>query len=91
MNRATAVPVDWDNHVSQSSASKPEQAQAAKIARLRRQLRDNRHELQRLQDEVDAAATVIGALLAENTALREQITQRSAAVLPLDRAHAIRE
>ena len=84
MNRATAVLVDWDNHVSQSAASKHDQAQAAEIARLRRQLRDHRHERQRLQDEVDAAATVIAALLAENTALREQIAQRSAGVIPLD-------
>ncbi|MGW1957592.1 hypothetical protein ACWCPI_33375 [Streptomyces sp. NPDC001920] len=91
MNRATAVLVDWDNHVSQSAASKHDQAQAAEIARLRRQLRDNRHERQRLQDEVAAAATVIAALLAGNTVLREQIAQRSAVVIPLDRAHATRE
>ncbi|MFF8315559.1 hypothetical protein ACF06V_00145 [Streptomyces bobili] len=91
MNRATTVLVDWDTHVSQSSASKHDQAQAAEIARLRCQLRDNRHERQRLQDEVDAAATVIAALLAENTALREQFAQRSAVVIPLDRAHATRE
>ncbi|WP_457467493.1 hypothetical protein [Streptomyces sp. TE4109] len=91
MNRATAVLVDWDNHVSQSSASKHDQAQAAQIARLRRQLRDNRHERQRLQDEVDAAATVIAALLAENAALRDQLAKRSAVVIPLDRGHAVRE
>jgi hypothetical protein len=94
MNRATAVLVDWDNHVSQSAASKHDQAHAAEIARLRRQLRDNRHERQRLQDDVDAAAaaaTVIATLLAENTALREQIAQRSAVVIPLDRAHATSE
>ncbi len=91
MNRATAVLVDWDTHVNHSPASKHDQAQTAEIARLRRQLRDNRHERQRLQDEVDAAATVIAALLAENTALREQIAKHSAVVLPLDRAHATRE
>lgn len=61
MNRATAVLADWDDHVSQSAASKHDQAQAAGIARFRRQLRDSRHERQRLQDEVDAAATVIAA------------------------------
>ncbi|MFD0068713.1 hypothetical protein ACFRAI_41295 [Streptomyces sp. NPDC056637] len=33
----------------------------------------------------------IAALLAENTALREQIAQRSAVVIPLERAHATRE
>lgn len=41
--------------------------------------------------EVDAAATVIAALIAVNTALREQIAQRSAVVIPLDRTHAARE
>ncbi|MGV9901610.1 hypothetical protein ACWDU8_03715 [Streptomyces sp. NPDC003388] len=91
MNRATAVLVDWDNHVSHSAASKHDQAQAAEIARLRRQVRDNRNERQRLQDEVDAAATVIAALLAENTALREQLAKRSAVVVPLDRGHAVRD
>ncbi|MER6290262.1 hypothetical protein [Streptomyces sviceus] len=91
MDRATAVLSDWDNHLSHSAASKRAQAQAAEIARLRSRLGDNRHGRQRLQDEVDAAATVIAALLAESTALREQIAQRSAVVIPLDRAHATRE
>lgn len=91
MNRAAAVLIDWDNHVSQSAASKHNQAQAAEIARLRRQLRDSRHERQRLQDEVDAAATVVAALIAENTALREQLAKRSAMVVPLGRGHAVRE
>ncbi|MET7928310.1 hypothetical protein ABZT43_30860 [Streptomyces sp. NPDC005349] len=91
MNRATTVLADWDNHVNQSTASKHDQDQAAEIARLRRQLRDNRHERQQLQDEVDAAATVIAALLAENTALREQAANRSAVIIPLDHAHATRD
>ncbi|WP_329272426.1 hypothetical protein [Streptomyces pseudovenezuelae] len=83
MNRATAVLVDWDSQVSQSAASKHDRAQAAEIARLRRQLRDNRHERQLLQDDVDAAATVIAALLTENTALREQLTKGSEVVVPV--------
>ncbi|MFF1570734.1 hypothetical protein ACFVY1_46700 [Streptomyces sp. NPDC058293] len=45
------------------------------------------HERQRLRGEVDAAATVIAALLAENKALREQALARSAVVVPLDRPH----
>ncbi|MER5820734.1 hypothetical protein ABT086_00010 [Streptomyces mirabilis] len=44
MIRATAVLADWDNHVSQSAASKHDQAQIAEIARLRCQLREKRHE-----------------------------------------------
>ena len=41
--------------------------------------------------QVDAAATVIAVLLAENTALREQATKQSAVVIPLDRTHFISE
>jgi hypothetical protein len=37
----------------------------------------------RLQDQVDAAATVIAALYDENAALREQISSQSAIVVPL--------
>ncbi|MCX5285580.1 hypothetical protein [Streptomyces sp. NBC_00198] len=91
MNRATAVLTDWNNRVNQSTASQHDQAQAAEITRLRSQLRNNRHERQRLQDEVDAAATVIAALAAENTALREQVAHRAAVVIPLNRAHATRD
>ncbi|MFF1569896.1 hypothetical protein ACFVY1_41965 [Streptomyces sp. NPDC058293] len=88
MNRATAVLADWNMHVNQSTANRHDQSQTAEIARLRRQVTDNRHERQRLQDEADAAATVIAALLAENNALREQALARSAVVIPLDRPHA---
>ncbi|MFE1841155.1 hypothetical protein [Streptomyces sviceus] len=91
MDRATAVLSDWDNHLSHSAASKRAQDQAAEIARLRSRLGDKRHGRQRLQDEVDPGATVIAALFAESTALREQIAQRSAVVISLDRAHATRE
>ncbi|MDV5143299.1 hypothetical protein R1T08_02975 [Streptomyces sp. SBC-4] len=87
MNRATAVLADWDAQVSGSAASERDRTQAAEITRLRSQLKDNRRERQRLQDEVDASATVIAALLAENAALREQATHPSAVVIPLDRAH----
>jgi hypothetical protein len=77
-NRATSVLADWDTHVSGSTASRHDQAQAAELARLRGRLKDNRRERQRLQDEVDASATVIAALLAENADLREQAARRSA-------------
>ncbi|WP_329375185.1 hypothetical protein [Streptomyces sp. NBC_01483] len=91
MNHATAVLADWDNRVSQSTAGKHDEKQATEIARLCRRLSNNRHERQRLQDEVDAAATVIAALLAENAALRDQLTKRSAVVVPLYRGQAVRE
>ncbi|MCD9146011.1 hypothetical protein [Streptomyces albireticuli] len=83
MNRATAVLAEWDDRVGQSPASQRDQKQTEEIALLRRQLKDNRHERHRLQDQVDAAATVISVLLAENTALREQVTRRSAVIVPL--------
>lgn len=83
MNRATAVVIEWDSHVGQSPASQRDQRQSEEITLLRRRLKDNRKVRQRLQDQVDAAATVIAALLAENTALREQATNRSATIVPL--------
>ncbi len=85
MNRATAVLIEWDSRVGQSPASQRDQRQSEEIALLRRRLKDNRKERQRLQDQVDAAATVIATLLAENTALREQATNRSATIVPLSR------
>ncbi|WP_299540724.1 hypothetical protein [uncultured Streptomyces sp.] len=91
MNRATAVLAEWDNHVNQSTASEHDQKQTEEIALLRRRLNDNRTERQQLQDQVDAAATVIAVLLAENSAFREQLAKRSATVIPLGRSHAARE
>lgn len=85
MNRATAVLADWDSRVGRSPASRREQMQLEQITLLRRQLTDNRHERQQLRDRVDAAATVIATLLAENTALREQLTKRSASIIPFSR------
>ncbi|MDC2958211.1 hypothetical protein PO587_27595 [Streptomyces gilvifuscus] len=85
MNRATAVLAAWDAQVAQSPADERDRRHAEELARLRRQLKDNRQERQRLQDEVDAASTVITALLAENAALREQVARHSAVVVPLPR------
>ncbi|MFJ8786924.1 hypothetical protein [Streptomyces sp. NPDC102476] len=83
MNRATAVLAEWDNRANRSPASLRDQHQQEEITRLRRQLRGNRQERQRLQQQVDAAATVIATLLAENAALREQLAKRSGVVVPL--------
>jgi hypothetical protein len=66
MNRATDVLADWDDRIGRSPASLHDQRQAQEIADLRRQLKNNRQERQQLQDQVDAAATVIAVLLAEN-------------------------
>ncbi|MFD9514279.1 hypothetical protein [Streptomyces mirabilis] len=83
MNRATAVLAERDNRVGRSPASLRDQHQQEEITRLRRQLRGNRQQHQRLQQQVDAAATVIATLLAENAALGEQLTKRSGVVVPL--------
>lgn len=91
MNRATAVLADWDSRFNGSTASLHDQKQAQEITELRRQLKAKRDERRRLQDQVDASATVIAVLLAENEALRRQLATRSAVVVPLARSHATRE
>jgi hypothetical protein len=91
MNRATDVLADWDDHIGQSPASRHDQRQTREFVDLRRQLKINRQERQQLEDQVDAAATVIAVLLAENAARREQATKQSAAIIPLDRTHFISE
>ncbi|MFJ2581017.1 hypothetical protein [Kitasatospora aureofaciens] len=83
MNRAAAVLAEWDSRIGQSPAGRRDQKQTEEITRLRRQLKDNRQDRRRLHDQVDAAATVIAALLAEDAAMREQLIKRSAVVVPL--------
>ncbi|MYV94244.1 hypothetical protein [Streptomyces sp. SID1034] len=83
MNRATNVLVDWDNRIGRSPARAQDRKQAETITALRQHLRKARTDRDRLQDQVDAAATVIAALYAENAALREQISSQSAIVVPL--------
>ncbi|KUN57227.1 hypothetical protein AQJ46_48480 [Streptomyces canus] len=93
MNRATDVLTEWDNRVKTSAAGLREHQHDAELAELRRKLRKSRAECHRLQDQVDAAATVIMTLLAENAALREHKISSSAAVipLPLGRARSTQE
>ncbi|MEU7028918.1 hypothetical protein AB0A60_19785 [Streptomyces sp. NPDC046275] len=91
MNRATRVLETWEARVSSSPASLHSLQQTEEITRLRRKLRLNHDERQRLQDQVDAATTVLTALLAENAALREQLANRSAVVIPLGRTQAVLE
>ncbi|MFJ6372631.1 hypothetical protein ACIQK5_31145 [Streptomyces virginiae] len=89
MNRATTVLAEWENRVGRSPACAREQKQSEEIARLRRRLKDTQRERLEFQHQVDAAATVIAALLAENSALREQLIKRSAVVVPFP--HALQE
>jgi len=89
MNRASEVLTEWDSRLAVEPSAQ-ELEHDKELSRLRGKLKESRHERQQLQDKVDAAATVIAVLLAENTALREQALARSAAVIPLGRAHATR-
>ncbi|WP_406399636.1 hypothetical protein OH805_11285 [Streptomyces sp. NBC_00879] len=91
MNRATGVLSEWDRRVGESPVTTLEREHREELSEARRKLRTSRQECRQLQDQVDAAATVITALLAENAVLREQAAKRSAVVIPLDRAHATRE
>ncbi|MEU8794588.1 hypothetical protein [Streptomyces sp. NPDC048643] len=86
MNRASLVLAEWDDRIGGSPASLHGQRQHEEIKQLRRQTKASRGERQRLQRQVDAAATVIATLLAENAALREQLTRRSGTVVPLPQA-----
>lgn len=83
MNRATAVTAEWEARISASPASQRDQEQTDAIAALRRQLRSSRHAQQRLREQLDAAATVIAALHAENIVLHETLASRSDVVVPL--------
>ncbi|MFF4012753.1 hypothetical protein [Streptomyces sp. NPDC001717] len=93
MNRADDILDEWDNRTGTSPAGLREQQRDTETSDLRNKLREIRDKCRRLQDDVDAAATVIMTLLAENASLREHATNRSAAVvpLPLGRAQATRE
>ncbi|MFE0695683.1 hypothetical protein [Streptomyces sp. NPDC058869] len=91
MNRATDLLSEWDSRVTQSPASARQQHHDDELAETRRKLRESQQECRSLQDQVDASATVITALLAENAALREHSARQSAVVVPLARAQASRE
>ncbi|MFF2249768.1 hypothetical protein [Streptomyces sp. NPDC058142] len=91
MNRAADVLAEWDAQIGKSPASLHDQKQSEEITVLRRQLKKNQQERKQRQDQIDASATVIAVLLAENAALREQATSRSAVVVPLARSQATYE
>ncbi|MEU8481607.1 hypothetical protein ACFW9V_15165 [Streptomyces hygroscopicus] len=91
MNRATDILAEWDSRVGTSPAGLREQQRETELAELRRKLRKSREECHKLQDQVEAAATVIMTLLAENAALRDHAASRSAVVIPLARTTATLE
>ncbi|RKE05024.1 hypothetical protein [Streptomyces sp. TLI_171] len=85
MNRATNLLAEWDSRIAASPAGLAQRRRDEQIIDLTRRLQRSDRERRRLQEQVDAAATVIAALLAENTALREQAANRSAVITPLAR------
>jgi hypothetical protein len=91
MNRATEIVAEWDARTAASPAGTLQRQHNHEITDLRGNLRRSRADCRQLQDQVDAAATVIAILLAENVALREQVARRSAVVVPLGRSHAVQE
>jgi hypothetical protein len=88
MNRAKNILAEWDTHVAERTNNQPT-AEASSLARdLRRQLAKVTQRANSLQQRLDAAATVIGLLHADNTALRERLATRDTSVISLDRARA---
>ncbi|MFE3166680.1 hypothetical protein [Streptomyces sp. NPDC059224] len=83
MNRATEILTEWDARTATSPAGVQQRRRDTELAELRSKLRKSNKKCRAPQDQVDAAATVIMTLLAENSALREQVSQRSATVAPL--------
>lgn len=90
MNRASTVLAEWDALAAMSPAGALQQKRNNELAELRGRLRRSREECHQLRDQVDAAATVIMTLLAENAALREQAVRRSAVIVPISRSVADR-
>jgi hypothetical protein len=92
MNRATAILTEWDSRMAARTVDNPPSTkQDEEIRILRNELKKTKDLADRLQQQLDAAATVIGALHADNTALRERMTHHSAPVFSMDRARAGRE
>ncbi|MEW2522811.1 hypothetical protein [Actinacidiphila alni] len=83
MNRASHVLAEWDARVSGSEPSLRDRQHTEQITDLRRQLREVKQARKRLQDQVDASATVIIALVSENASLREQLSNRPGVIVPL--------
>lgn len=85
MHRASALLAEWDQRVAAHPATRAQSRDREDLAKARADLRESRATQRRLQQQLDAAATVIATLAAENAALREQ-AGRSAVVIPLARS-----
>ncbi len=84
MNRAPTILAEWDARLAATGARTPgESRRDEKLAKLREQLKAVTKDRNRLRDQVNAAATVIAALHADNVALRQQL-DRQGTVVALD-------
>jgi hypothetical protein len=92
MNRAGDILAEWHVQAGASPAAATARRLDDDLHTVRDSLRASRAQCRELQDQVDAAATVIAALAAENAALRRQAADSQArAVIPLSRSAATRE
>ncbi|MEU8240962.1 hypothetical protein AB0C07_22190 [Actinoplanes missouriensis] len=85
MNRASDILAEWDAYARDSPTGVAMRRRDEQLEQLRCQLRQAHLERHKLQDRLDAAATVIAALHTENTALRRQAADPSARIVPLRR------
>ncbi|MEU4427540.1 hypothetical protein AB0F81_43530 [Actinoplanes sp. NPDC024001] len=85
MNRAVDILAEWDARVADSPVGIAVRRRDEELEQLRGRLRDSHRERRKLQDQLDAAATVIAALHTENTALRRQAADARARIVPLAR------
>jgi capsule polysaccharide export protein KpsE/RkpR len=84
MNRAPDVLAEWNTRLAATDARTPGEARRdEQLAKLRRRLTTVTAERDRLREQVNAAATAIGALHADNIALRQEL-DRHGAVVALD-------
>ncbi|MGW3892117.1 hypothetical protein ACWD69_25795 [Micromonospora chokoriensis] len=86
MNRAGDILAAWDAQVDGSPAGTAARRREDDFGRIDRDLRASRARCYELQEQVDAAATVIAPLAAKNDALRRQATETaSRTIAPLRR------
>lgn len=74
MNRATSILGAWDEQIAVMGARTPGEARRdTEVAKLRADLKAARDDNKQLRERIDAAATVIATLYADNTALRDRL------------------
>lgn len=91
LRRVPHILTAWDNRLADSPAAAHERTHHQELTALRAELTSSRAHHRQLQDQVDAAATVIAALAAENATLRAQHTRSPAVIVPFARPAAPRD